>query len=104
MRPARPRQPLSQRAPGARTTTRRPTSKNAAATKKLGHREQRELEGLPARIETLEQEQAALRVTLADASLYAKDPARASELYQRDAAIEEEMLTALARWEALSTA
>jgi ATP-binding cassette subfamily F protein uup len=78
--------------------------KKAAATKKLGHREQRELEGLPARIETLEQEQAALRVTLADASLYAKDPARASELYQRDAAIEEEMLTALARWEALSTA
>jgi ATP-binding cassette subfamily F protein uup len=57
---------------------------------------------LPARIEALEQEQAALRAELADVNLYANDPQRAATLYQRDAAIDEEMLTALARWEELS--
>jgi ATP-binding cassette subfamily F protein uup len=72
------------------------------AQKKLGNKEQRELDALPGKIETLEQEQAAVRAELADASLYAKDPLKATALYTRDAAIEEELLTALARWEALS--
>ena len=57
---------------------------------------------MQARIDVLEQEQAALRATLTDANLYAKDPVRATELYARDAAIDEELLTALARWEELS--
>jgi ATP-binding cassette subfamily F protein uup len=70
--------------------------------KKLGNKEQRELDSLPARIEALEQEQAALRAGLVDVNLYAKDPQRATALYQRDAAIDQEMLTALARWEELS--
>ena len=63
---------------------------------------QRELDTLQAKIDALEQEQAALHAELADANLYAKDPARATELYARDAAIEEEMLIAMARWEDLS--
>jgi ATP-binding cassette subfamily F protein uup len=70
--------------------------------KKLGNKEQREFDSLPARIDALEQEQAALRAELADVNLYANDPQRAATLYQRDAAIDEEMLTALARWEELS--
>ena len=76
----------------------------AAPVKKLGNKEQRELDALPAKIETLEQEQAALRTELADPNLYTKDPARATALYKRDASIDEELLTALARWEALSSA
>jgi ATP-binding cassette subfamily F protein uup len=76
----------------------------AAPVKKLGNKEQRELDALPAKIETLEQEQAALRTELADPNLYTKDPARATALYKRDASIDEELLTALARWEALSVA
>ena len=75
--------------------------KNLAAAK-LGNKEQRELDALPGLIETLEKEQAAVRAALTDASLYTKDPLKATALYQRDAAIEEELLTALARWEALS--
>jgi ATP-binding cassette subfamily F protein uup len=75
-----------------------------APVKKLGNKEQRELDALPAKIETLEQEQAALRNELADPNLYTKDPARATALYKRDASIDEELLTALARWEALSSA
>ncbi len=73
------------------------------AAKKLSNKEQRELDGLPARIEALEQEQTALRAELTDVNLYAKDPKRATAIYQRDAEIDKELLTALARWEALAT-
>ena len=76
-------------------------SKNVTA-QKLSNKAQREVDTLQARIDVLEQEQAVVRATLTDATLYAKDPARATELYARDAAIDEELLTALARWEELS--
>jgi len=76
--------------------------KAAPVGKKLGNREQRELDSLPQQIEALEQEQAVLRAELADVNLYAKDPKRATAIYQRDAAIDEEILTALARWEELA--
>ena len=77
--------------------------KKVLTPQKLSNKAQRELDGLQATIETLEQEQAALRGMLADAALYAKDPLKANELYLRDAAIDEELLGALARWEELSS-
>jgi ATP-binding cassette subfamily F protein uup len=80
------------------------TAPTAAQAKKLGNKEQRELDALPAKIETLEQEQALLRTELADPNLYTKDPTRATALYKRDAAIDDELLNALARWEELSGA
>ncbi|MDP3616943.1 MAG: ABC transporter ATP-binding protein, partial [Rhodoferax sp.] len=76
--------------------------KAPSPTKKRSNKEQRELDALPARIEALEQEQAALREELADVNLYAKDAQRATAIYQRDATIDDELLSALARWEALS--
>ena len=48
--------------------------------------EQRELEALPALVDTLEAEQAGIRTRLADGSLYATDPAGAAALAQREAA------------------
>ncbi len=81
----------------------KPVAVRAAPTgKKLGQREQRELDKLPQRIEALELEQASLRAELADVNLYNKDPKRATAMYQRDAALDEELLTALARWEELA--
>jgi len=75
---------------------------NAAAPKrKLSYKEQRELEALPARIEALEQEQQQIDRELADGSLYASDPARATGLATRHAEIEEELMEALERWEQL---
>jgi ATP-binding cassette subfamily F protein uup len=74
----------------------------ASAARKLNNKEQRELDGLPAKLAQLEQEQATLRAELNDVNLYTKDPLKAGKLYQRDAAIEDEMLSLLARWEALS--
>ena len=73
-----------------------------ARTTKLSYKDQRELDALPQQIEALETEQAALRAQLADGSLYASDPARATALSQRDAEIEQALLQALERWEALS--
>jgi ATP-binding cassette subfamily F protein uup len=78
------------------------TDNTTSPSKKLSNKEQRELDSLPVRIEQLEQEQASLRLELADVNLYAKDPQRATAIYQRDAAIEEELSSALARWEELA--
>ena len=69
--------------------------------KKLSFKEQRELQALPALIESLEQEQAAIAGELADGSLYAQDPERASELGSRNARLDEELLEAMERWERL---
>ena len=69
---------------------------------KLSYKEQKELDALPLTIEALEREQAELHATLQDGLLYNQDPQRAIALQARDGAIEEELLAALTRWEALS--
>jgi len=73
----------------------------AAPRRKLSYKEQRELDGLPGRVEALEAEQKTIAEALADGTLYASDPARAAALTQRNAAIEDELLAALERWEEL---
>jgi ATP-binding cassette subfamily F protein uup len=70
-------------------------------SRKLSYKEQRELETLPARIEALEAEQNAIDAQLADGALYASDPPRAAALAARHAQIEDELMGALERWEAL---
>ncbi len=70
--------------------------------KKLSYKEQKELEQLPATVEALEVEQKMLNEQLADGSLYASDGIKATAMMTRIAAIEEELLLALERWEALS--
>ena len=69
---------------------------------KLSYKEQRELDSLPGLIESLENEQKQVRLTLEDSSLFAKDPAKATALYARDAEIDSELMAALERWETLS--
>ncbi|MDE2128747.1 MAG: ATP-binding cassette domain-containing protein [Betaproteobacteria bacterium] len=76
----------------------------AKAKRKLSYKEQRELQELPQRIAALEAEQKALGAQLADPDFYRTAPQRAGELQARYAAIEEEMLELLARWEALEAA
>ena len=76
----------------------------------LGAGEQRgqllllDLERLDARrqrIEALEVEQKELAALLASAELYAEDPVRAEAAQMRYAQIDDELLAALERWEAL---
>ncbi|MCD6079679.1 MAG: putative transporter, ATP-binding component with duplicated domain, partial [Ramlibacter sp.] len=73
----------------------------APMRRKLGYKEQRELETLPARIEALEVEQKSLQAELAGGAIYRDDPAKAAQLAARVQQIEEELMTALERWEAL---
>ena len=70
--------------------------------KKLSFKDQRELDSLPGKIESLENEQTTLRAELAEGSVFAKDPDRATALLKRDAEIESSLLVALERWENLS--
>jgi len=78
-----------------------PAGPEQLSKKKLSYKEQRELEALPGLIEALEKEQGQLQSELADGSLYASDPPRAAQLAERCARIEDELLAALERWEAL---
>ncbi len=70
-------------------------------TRKLSYKEQRELEELPQRITQLEAEQAQINEQLCDATLFARDNARAVELAKRSGEIDEALMQALERWEAL---
>ena len=80
------------------------SAESNALKKKLSYKEQRELDGLPAKIAALETEQAGVEQQLGGGALYASDPARAAQLGARHAEIEMEWLKAMERLEALSTA
>jgi ATP-binding cassette subfamily F protein uup len=69
---------------------------------KLSFKEQREYDSLPSTIEALEQEQAALNSALADGRLYVSDPKDAADKAARVLQIDDELLAAMERWEALS--
>ncbi len=70
---------------------------------KLSNRERRELDELPARIEKLETEQAALTEKLADPAFYQAAASDAPAVKSRLEALEMELATAFARWEELET-
>ena len=72
-----------------------------AKARKLSYKEKREFDELPARIAALETEQKAIGVQLADSALYAKSPAQLPPLQARFAQIDDLLLAALERWEAL---
>ena len=91
-----------QKSPAAVAT---PAAVEAAAapgrTRKLSFKEQRELDGLPAAIAALEAEQQGIHEALADGSLYSSDNTRALKMSARSAQIDDELMTALERWEEL---
>jgi ATP-binding cassette subfamily F protein uup len=75
--------------------------KPAAKARKLSFKEQRELDALPETIAALEAEQKDIHSALSDGSLFASDNARALQLSERAARIDDELLAALERWEEL---
>ena len=72
-----------------------------ASRVKLSHNEMRELDALPAKIETLEREQADITHRLDAPAIYRDSPEEARTLQARFAAIEEELINCLARWDQL---
>lgn len=96
----------SKPAPASKPTPAKSSAESQAPTpakpKKSGlsYKEQKALESLPNEIEALETEQAELANKLADPVVYT-DHVAAASLNARAAAIEEELLVLLARWEEL---
>jgi len=69
--------------------------------KKLSNKERRELEELPARIETLEATRQGLHDTMADPAFYRRDGEAIAEVKAQLDALEQELAAAYERWEAL---
>jgi len=78
-----------------------PAAPRAPTKVKLSYKEGRELAELPARIEALEREQREIGALLADPATYRDESGRIKTLQDRFAAIEDELLESLTRWEAL---
>ena len=85
----------------------RPVAKPAEAPRakadKLSWKEQRELEALPGKIAALEGEQAELTKLLEDPAIYQRDAQAAQKAAERLAAIDDELMLCLERWEALES-
>ena len=81
-----------------------PTPMVAPAAKgKLNYKDQRELDGLPARIEALEKEQMEINALLSDGAIFQSDPKRASDISKRSGELDALIHDAMVRWEALAT-
>ena len=68
-----------------------------------GHGKERDHQRLREDLLALEAEQQDLRKALADAEIYTRDPMGAARMHERDAAIEDELMQCLERWEELSS-
>lgn len=73
----------------------------APKAKKLSYKDQRELDQLPALIESLEAEQASLEEQLADPALYEGDASASAPLVERMSEVSEQLETAYGRWQEL---
>ncbi len=70
---------------------------------KLSYKDERELAQLPARIESLEAEQAALVARVSQPAFYGADPAERAAVQARLTALPGEIEVAYERWAALET-
>lgn len=75
----------------------------ASTTAKLSFKEQKELEALPAEIETLESELSALHLTLSDAEIYRTQPQLVAQLQSKVTVLEQTIDLKMARWETLDS-
>jgi ATP-binding cassette subfamily F protein uup len=74
-----------------------------AERKKLTYKEQRELDALPARIETLEAEQRALEQKIAGAEFYKEGADVIKRSLERVADLQRELAAVYARWDDLES-
>ena len=72
-----------------------------ATKRKLSYKEQRELDEIPKQIGALETEQKHLQALLNSTELYQQGAGRITEVTNRAAEIDDELLTLMTRWEAL---
>ena len=92
----------TEKAPAAnKADTENKTSAGTSPAKKRSYKDQRELEALPAKIETLETEIAALQIAMNAASFYQQDKAAINAAQLRWQQLQTELQLAYVRWEAL---
>ena len=97
----RPAAPAVEEVPDRRQEGESPRSEPPRRRRKLGYREQRELEALPERIEALEAEQATLQERAASPAFYKGDKEEITATLARLERVEEELEAAYRRWERL---
>ncbi len=73
----------------------------APAKRKLGYKEKRELEALPARIEALEKEQASIETAMSQGTFYQQDKDTITRTLSRLEVLRAELTQRYARWEEL---
>ncbi len=73
----------------------------AAKPKKLSYKVQRELDLLPGRIESLENDIDEIQTALGDPALYRESPEKVAELDAKRLQLEDDLADAYKRWEAL---
>ena len=95
----RQRQSESDTAP--KTTSNKSKTTQQSPEKKLGYKEQRELNELPKHIEKLEKLQSELHLKLSDPSFYKKNSDEVNSLKEQLTNLEAELTTAYTRWEVL---
>jgi ATP-binding cassette subfamily F protein uup len=104
-RASSPRAPLSGDGPGAdepqASSSRRPQRGNRPGSNRLSFKESRELDELPAKIESLEREQKEIAAKLADPATYQDRTIDLKAINTRHAEIGPQLDGLLARWEAL---
>jgi ATP-binding cassette subfamily F protein uup len=91
--------------PQAATSTPAQAPKPMEVTKrtvKLSYKEQREWDALPGEMASLEAQQLKVRQALNDPAVARSDAGTIQALYAQDSALEEQLLNAMTRWEALS--
>jgi len=77
------------------------TSAAPATKKKLSYKEQKELDGLPKKIEQLEQQIAELHIAMADPQFYKQPADRLAAEQAKLKSLEDELAAAFTRWEVL---
>ncbi len=83
--------------------TRDRSAARAPAANKLSHKERRELDELPARIDALEKEQQALGRATSDPEFYKRSPGDIAGVLKRLEQLSAELLELYARWDALDS-
>ena len=103
LRQRRPAAAAAPAPPAAKAAAARAARSRAAKPRKRSYKEQRELDAIPATIQRLEREQAALQAAVSDPELFRRSPAEASAALQRLQRIAQELEAAYARWDTLES-
>jgi len=98
-----PQEPVAEPAAKSAPVKKPAAASSAPATKKLSYKEKRELEGLPIRIEELEQTLEALQQQLADPALYRDNPDAVPQIKRQLEEAETELAAGYERWESLES-